>query len=229
MNKLSFKTRRETLNKLTEEKLDLLIIGGGITGAGLALQAGAQELNTGLIEMQDFAAGTSSRSTKLVHGGLRYLKQFEVELVAAITKEREVIYQNAPHIVQPDRMLLPVYDEPGASFTEFSAEVALDLYDRLAEVENEWSHTLISKEEVLEDIPALKEEGLIKGGLYLDYINDDARLTIETLKKASELGTLLANYVKATAFLYDENNQINGVKAEDVITGETYEIKALWS
>lgn len=226
MNKLSYDTRKQTINQLTEEKLDLLIIGGGITGAGLALQAGAQELKAGLIEMQDFAAGTSSRSTKLVHGGLRYLKQFEVELVADITKEREVIYQNAPHIVQPERMLLPVYDEPGASFTEFSADVALGLYDQLAEVEGEWSHSFISKEEVLEDIPGLKDEGLIKGGLYLDYINDDARLTLEILKKANELGTLLANYVKATAFLYDESDQIIGAEVEDVLTGDTYEIHA---
>lgn len=226
MNKLSIETRREIFTQLTAETLDLLIIGGGITGAGLALQAGAQELKTGLIEMQDFAAGTSSRSTKLVHGGLRYLKQFEVELVADITKERQVIYQNAPHIVQPEHMLLPVYEEPGASFTDFSANVALDLYDQLAEVNDKWAHTFISKEEVLEDIPTLKEEGLIKGGLYLDYINDDARLTIDILKKSSELGTLLANYVKATEFLYDENKQITGVKAEDVITGETYEIYA---
>lgn len=226
MNKLSYDTRKETINQLTEEKLDLLIIGGGITGAGLALQAGAQELKAGLVDMQDFAAGTSSRSTKLVHGGLRYLKQFEVELVADITKEREVIYQNAPHIVQPERMLLPVYEEPGASFTEFSADVALKLYDQLAEVEGEWSHDFISKEEVLEDIPELKDEGLIKGGLYLDYINDDARLTIEIMKKANELGTLLANYVKATAFIYDESDQIIGVQVEDVLTGETYEVHA---
>ena len=108
LSKLTYKNRTQTLKKLTEEKLDVLIIGGGITGAGLALQAGAQGLDAALIEMQDFAAGTSSRSTKLVHGGLRYLKQFEVELVADILKEREVIYHNAPHIVQPDRMLLPV-------------------------------------------------------------------------------------------------------------------------
>lgn len=223
---LSLDTRKQTLETLATEQLDLLIIGGGITGAGLALQAGAQELKAGLIEMQDFAAGTSSRSTKLVHGGLRYLKNFEVELVADITKEREVISKNAPHIVQAEWMLLPVYDEPGASFTDFSADVALDLYDRLAEVKDEWTHHFISREEVLDEIPALKEEGLLKGGMYLDYINDDARLTMEIMKKAADLGTLLANYVKATDFLYDDAGQITGVKAEDMLTGETFEIKA---
>ena len=109
----SSSTRSEAIKKMIEDELDLLIIGGGITGAGLALQAGAKNMSAGLIEMQDFAAGTSSRSTKLVHGGLRYLKQFEVELVSDIVKERRVLNQNAPHIVRPEKMLLPIYDEPG--------------------------------------------------------------------------------------------------------------------
>ena len=222
----SSKTRTEVIEKLASEQLDLLIIGGGITGAGLALQAGAKEMNAGLIEMQDFAAGTSSRSTKLVHGGLRYLKQFEVELVAEIVKERKVISNNAPHIVQPEKMLLPVYEEAGASFTAFSADIALDLYDRLAEVEDNWSYHFISRDEVLKEAPGIKEEGLINGGLYLDYINDDARLTIETLKKAHELGILLANYVKAIDFIYNQNGHIIGVLAEDILTQETFNIYA---
>src|SRR5690625_4808931 len=222
----SSKTRTEAIKKLTSEPLDLLIIGGGITGAGLALQAGAKDMKAGLIEMQDFAAGTSSRSTKLVHGGLRYLKQFEVELVSDIVKEREVINHNAPHIVKPEKMLLPVYEEEGASFTAFSADIALDLYDRLAEVDNKWSYSLISKDEVLKEAPTIKEEGLINGGLYLDYVNDDARLTIEILKKAHELGTLVTNYVKAIDFLYDNNGRIVGVLAKDLLSDETFEIHA---
>lgn len=216
----------QTIRKLAAEPLDVLIIGGGITGAGLALQAAAKDMRAGLIEMQDFAAGTSSRSTKLVHGGLRYLKQFEVELVAAIAKERFNIHENAPHIVRPDKMLLPIYEEEGASFTEFSGEVALDLYDRLAGVQGDWAYEMISKEKVLEKSPMIKEEGLVKGGLYLDYINDDARLTIEVIKKAHELGILLANYIKAIDYLYDEADQIIGVQAEDQISGEIIEIHA---
>lgn len=222
----SSSTRSEAIKKMIDEELDVLIIGGGITGAGLALQAGAKEITAGLIEMQDFAAGTSSRSTKLVHGGLRYLKQFEVELVSEIVKERQVLNQNAPHIVRPEKMLLPIYDEPGASFTAFSVDVALDLYDRLAEVDKEWSYHLISRDEVLEEAPGIKEENLINGGLYLDYVNDDARLTIEILKKANELGTLLANYVKAVDFIYNDKNRIIGVRAEDVLTNEIYDIHA---
>jgi len=224
--KFSSKTRTEAIEKLASEHLDVLIIGGGITGAGLALQAGVKEINAGLIEMEDFAAGTSSRSTKLVHGGLRYLKQFEVELVAEIVKERKIISNNAPHIVQPEKMLLPVYEEEGASFTAFSADIALDLYDRLAEVEEAWSYHFISRDEVLKEAPGIKEEGLINGGLYLDYINDDARLTIEIIKKAHELGTLIANYVKAVDFIYNQNDHIIGVLAEDVLTQKTFNIYA---
>ncbi|MDN6161516.1 MAG: glycerol-3-phosphate dehydrogenase/oxidase [Atopostipes sp.] len=222
----SAQIRKENIDQLSSEKMDVLIIGGGITGAGIALQAAAKGSSAGLIEMQDFAAGTSSRSTKLVHGGLRYLKQFEVELVAAIAKERENIHHNAPHIVKPDKMLLPIYDEEGASFTEFSGEVALDLYDHLAEVDDKWANELISKEKVLEKNPELREEGLVKGGLYLDYINDDARLTIEIIKKAQELGTLPVNYMEAVDYLYDDDMQIIGVKAKDEITGEEIKIHA---
>ena len=129
--KLSAETRRENIEWLKNNQLDLLVIGGGITGAGVALNASAKNMTIGLIEMQDFAAGASSRSTKLVHGGLRYLKNFEVELVANVARERAIIHQNAPHIVQPRKMLLPVYDEQDASFTDFSAEIALQLYDQL--------------------------------------------------------------------------------------------------
>ncbi|MER2063256.1 MAG: FAD-dependent oxidoreductase [Alkalibacterium sp.] len=222
----SAETRKKTINDLKKEKLDVLVIGGGITGAGIALHGAARDVNIGLIEMQDFAGGTSSRSTKLVHGGLRYLKQFDVELVADVAKERAVIGKNAPHIVQPDYMLMPVYDEPGASFNNFSAEVVLHLYDYLAEVDEEWAHYLKDTEEVLADEPLLKEADLLTGGFYLDYTNDDARLTIETIKKANELGAKPVNYVKAVDFLYDEKKQIKGVKAEDVLTGDIFEINA---
>ncbi|TVP91020.1 FAD-dependent oxidoreductase [Alkalibacterium sp.] len=222
----SAQTRKETIETLKKKKLDLLIIGGGITGAGLALQGAARDMDVGLVEMQDFAAGTSSRSSKLVHGGLRYLKQFDVELVADVAKEREVIGGNAPHIAQPSYMMMPVYDEPGASFNKFTAEVVLHLYDYLAEVDEKWAHYLVEKEEVLKEEPSLKEEGLLAGGFYLDYTNDDARLTIENIKKAHELGALITNYVKAEDFLYHEDNTVKGIKAKDTLSGESFEIEA---
>ncbi|MFC6464202.1 FAD-dependent oxidoreductase [Marinilactibacillus sp. GCM10026970] len=222
----SAQTRKDNIDKLKQTKLDLLIIGGGITGAGLALQAGAREMKAGLVEMQDFAAGTSSRSTKLVHGGLRYLKQFDVELVSDVAQERAVIGKNVPHVVQPSYMLMPVYDEPGASFNEFSAEVVLHLYDYLAHVEDEWAHYMVEKEAVIEEESGLRTEGLLGGGYYLDYTNDDSRLTTEIIKKAHDLGTLITNYVKAIDFIYDDADKIVGIKAEDTLNGEVFEIHA---
>lgn len=222
----SAQTRKDNIDKLKQTELDLLIIGGGITGAGLALQAGARNMKAGMIEMQDFAAGTSSRSTKLVHGGLRYLKQFDVELVADVAQERAVIGKNVPHVVQPSYMLMPVYDEPGASFNEFSAEVVLHLYDYLAKVDEDWAHYMVDKDKVMEEESDLRTEGLLGGGFYLDYTNDDSRLTTEIIKKAHDLGTLIANYVKAVDFIYDDQEKIVGIKAEDTLTGEVFEIHA---
>jgi len=111
----SKKTRQDNIDHMKQEELDLLIIGGGITGAGVAIQAAASGIKTGLIEMQDFAEGTSSRSTKLVHGGIRYLKTFDVEVVADTVGERAVVQQVAPHIPKPDPMLLPIYEGEGAT------------------------------------------------------------------------------------------------------------------
>lgn len=222
----SAKTRTENIEKLKRSNLELLIIGGGITGAGIALEAGSRGIAAGLIEMQDFSAGTSSRSTKLIHGGLRYLKQFEVEVVASVGQEREVIYNNASHIVKPTPMILPIYDEKGASFDSFSAKVALDLYDRLSEVQEEYKNYFLDKEEALKREPSLRKEGLQGAGVYLDYSSDDARLTIEIIKKAHEFGSILTNYVKAVDFIYGEDHQVSGVKAEDVLTGERFDIHA---
>lgn len=223
----SKETRRLALQKMQERDLDLLIIGGGITGVGVALQAAASGLDTGLIEMQDFAEGTSSRSTKLVHGGLRYLKQFDVEVVSDTVSERAVVQQIAPHIPKPDPMLLPVYDEPGSTFSMFRLKVAMDLYDLLAGVSNtSAANKVLTKEEVLKREPDLKQEGLLGGGVYLDFRNNDARLVIENIKRANRDGALIASHVKAEDFLLDDKGNIIGVKARDLLTDQEIIIKA---
>ena len=227
MMRFSKETRQRAIEKLQDRTLDLLVIGGGITGAGVALQSAASGLETGLIEMQDFAEGTSSRSTKLVHGGIRYLKQFDVEVVSDTVKERAVVQQIAPHIPKADRMLLPVYDEPGSTFSQFRLKVAMDLYDLLAGVTGTpLANKELTKEEVLERAPQLKQEGLLGGGEYLDYRNNDARLVIENIKRANQDGALVASRVKAVGYLKDEKGKVIGVKAEDVLTGNHFEIKA---
>ncbi|SNE39391.1 glycerol-3-phosphate dehydrogenase, truncation [Streptococcus pneumoniae] len=155
----SKKTRELSIKKMQERTLDLLIIGGGITGAGVALQAAASGLETGLIEMQDFAEGTSSRSTKLVHGGLRYLKQFDVEVVSDTVSERAVVQQIAPHIPKPDPMLLPVYDEDGATFSLFRLKVAHGLVRPFSRCEQHTNCEQGFEQERSLGTPAKLEEG----------------------------------------------------------------------
>lgn len=223
----SKKTRQDNIDHMEQEELDLLIIGGGITGAGVAIQAAASGIKTGLIEMQDFAEGTSSRSTKLVHGGIRYLKTFDVEVVADTVGERAVVQQVAPHIPKPDPMLLPIYEGEGATtFNMFSVKVAMDLYDKLAKVTGtKYENYTLTPEEVLEREPFLKKDGLTGAGVYLDFRNNDSRLVIDNIKKAAEDGAYLVSKMKATGFIYD-GDQIIGVKARDLLSDEVIEIRA---
>lgn len=220
-------TRQENIKRLKDEGLDLLVIGGGITGAGVAVQAVASGIKTGLIEMQDFAEGTSSRSTKLVHGGIRYLKTFDVEVVSDTVKERAVVQGIAPHIPRPFPMLLPIYDDPSSTFNMFSLKVAMDLYDRLAGVDGtKYANYTIDREEVVQREPNINQENLLGAGVYLDYVNNDSRLVIENIKEANDLGGIIANRVKAVSAIYDSDGIINGVIAEDGLTKEKFEIRA---
>lgn len=223
----SYESRNQGIKKVKESTADVLIIGGGITGAGVALQAAASGMKTVLVEMQDFAEGTSSRSTKLVHGGIRYLKTFDVEVVSDTVKERANVQKVAPHIPKPDPMLLPIYDEPGATFNMFSVKIAMDLYDQLANVTNTpYANYVLSKEEVLEREPQLKQENLLGGGVYLDFRNNDARLVIENIKRAHEDGGVMLSKTKVIRILHDENGKVNGATVEDLLTGEQFDIHA---
>lgn len=223
----SFKTRQTNIQQAKDQTLDLLVIGGGITGAGVAVQAAAAGMKTALVEMQDFAEGTSSRSTKLVHGGIRYLKTFDVEVVADTVKERANVQKIAPHIPKPDPMLMPIYDEPGATFNLFSIKVAMDLYDQLAGVTGtRYANYLLTKEEVLAREPQLSADNLQGGGVYLDFRNNDARLVIENIKQAQADGGMMISRAKVTDILHDETGRVIGATVEDLITGETFAIHA---
>lgn len=223
----SKETRQLAINKMKDRTLDLLIIGGGITGAGVAVQSAASGLETGLIEMQDFAEGTSSRSTKLVHGGLRYLKNFDIEVVNDTVTERAVVQQIAPHIPKPDPMLLPIYEEEGTTFDMFRLKVAMDLYDSLAGVtQTEYANSTLSKEKIINRVPDIQKENLQGGGSYLDYNNNDARLVIENVKRANQDGALIASRVKAVDYLFNDVGKIKGVVAEDVLSEERFEVQA---
>jgi glycerol-3-phosphate dehydrogenase len=219
----SSRKRQILLEQMSENVYDVLIIGGGITGCGIALDAASRGLKTALVEMQDFAAGTSSRSTKLVHGGLRYLKQFEIKMVSEVGKERAIVYENGPHVTTPEWMLLPIYKE--GTFGKFTTSIGLKLYDYLAGVKKSERRKMLSAEETLKKEPLLKQEGLLGGGYYVEYRTDDARLTMEVIKKAAELGAHAVNYVKVEEFLYQEK-KVFGVRCVDQISQHSYNIYA---
>src|SRR5699024_4095645 len=186
LNPVSSHNRNHTKSELQQNELDVLVIGGGITGAGIALDAKQRGMNVGLVEMQDFAAGTSSRSTKLVRGGLRYLKQFEVGLVAEVGKERAIVYENGPHVTTPEWMLLPFHK--GGTFGPFTTNIGLRVYDFLAGVKKNERRKMLSPKEALKTEPLIKEENLRGAGYYVEYKTDDARLTIEVMKKEVQKG-----------------------------------------
>ncbi|MGW6300352.1 glycerol-3-phosphate dehydrogenase/oxidase [Peribacillus butanolivorans] len=215
--------REETIELLKKEKFDVLVIGGGITGAGISLDATTRGMKVALVEMQDFAAGTSSRSTKLVHGGLRYLKQFEIKMVAEVGKEREIVYENGPHVTTPERMLLPMHK--GGTFGKFSTSIGLRVYDFLAGVKKSERRKMLSVSETLKMEPLVKKEGLKGGGHYVEYRTDDARLTIEVMKAAVDKGATPINYTKVEKLLY-ENGKVVGVQVNDILSGNQYEIYA---
>lgn len=226
MSKLSFKYRKETVEQLKENQYDLFIIGGGITGAGVAIQAAASGLKTALVDMQDFSEGTSSRSTKLVHGGIRYLKNFDLEVVSDTVTERATVHNIAPHIPQPDPMLMPLYDEPKVTFNPLRLQIAMDIYDSLAGVkDSQYANEMLSKDEVLSRQPDLMAEGLIGGGKYLDFNNNDSRLVIENIKQANDDGADLLSHAKVVGFEY-KNDKIVAVKVEDLLSGETFTVKS---
>ena len=215
--------RKGYLEQMAQEELDILVIGGGITGAGIALDAVDRGLHTGLVEMQDFAAGTSSRSTKLVHGGLRYLKQLDFKVVSETGKERAIVYENAPHVTNPEWMMLPIIK--GGTYGKLATSVGLRVYDLLAGVRRKERRKMLSKEETLQREPLLRTDMLKGGGVYVEYKTDDARLTLETVKAAVERGALATNYTKAENLIY-EQGKVKGAVVKDLETGETYEIKA---
>ena len=216
-------TRKHQLDHMSKFEYDLLIIGGGITGAGIALDASMRGLNVALVEMQDFSQGTSSRSTKLIHGGLRYLKQMQVNVVRETGRERAIVYENGPHVTTPEWMLLPFHK--GGTFGEFTTSLGLKVYDSLAQVDKNERRNMLTKKEVIERVPNIKTDGLRGGGHYVEYKTDDARLTVEVMKKAASYGADAVNYVKAEGFLYD-NGTVSGITARDVLRDETYEIKS---
>lgn len=223
MNNFSGLNRVSINRKFASQEFDLLIIGGGITGAGIALDASSRGMKVALIEKNDFASGTSSKSTKLIHGGLRYLKQFDFWLVKEVGSERAVVHKLAPHLVIPEKMLLPLIKD--GTYGSWLTSIGLKIYDILANVEGEDKRKMLNKEAALKIEPLLPKNILEGAGYYAEYRTDDARLTLEVLKTALNYKTTALNYCKAIKFIY-ANERVRGVEAFDTILNRSLKIKA---
>ncbi len=216
--------RAVSISAFRQNTYDVLVIGGGITGAGIALDAATRGLSVALIEKGDYASGTSSKSTKLIHGGLRYLKQLDVALVREVGQERAAVHRLAPHLVQPEKMLIPILRN--GQMGKFTTSMALWVYDKLADVGGDDQRRMLSREATLKREPMLDATRVEGGAVYAEYRTDDARLTIENLKTAAVFGATCANYVRATELLRDAQGQVKGARVSDELSGETLEIKA---
>jgi glycerol-3-phosphate dehydrogenase len=220
--------RREEMVRKVRERAeqrkpwDIVVIGGGATGMGVAVDAAARGLDLVLVEGHDFGKGTSSRSTKLVHGGVRYLEQGNVPLVMSALKERGLLRQNAPHLVHDLAFVVPNYSWWEAPFYG----IGLKLYDLLAGKYGFGASKVLTKEETLERLPALEPEELRGGVIYFDGQFDDARLLIHLAMTAADHGATLLNYCPAIDLLRDAEGYINGITARDEETGEAMTIHA---
>src|SRR5260221_6018994 len=229
MGDLSATGRRLALARMAETPLDVLVIGGGITGAGVALDAAARGYSVGLVERGDFASGTSSQSTKLVHGGIRYLPQLDIPLVREALVERGRLLRNAPHLVHPLTFILPLYASsrhpvglpiapPFGMGLDLILDTGLALYDELAGKQNLGKHRRIDRDEVLARARCLTPAGLKTGFIYHDAQTDDTRLTLAVLRTAAEHGALLANYCGVTGFAHD--GRVAGVYVRETLPGD---------
>jgi len=236
MEPLAATARTANVERLARERFDVLVIGGGITGAGVALDAAARGYRVALIEKVDFASGTSSKSTKLAHGGIRYLPQFDLAMVHEALVERGLMVRHAPFLVRPQPFILPVYEHmrwpsglPVRPPTDFGLGFVLDIglwmYDLMAGRLNIGRHKSISAKETLRRAPRLRSTGLKKAFLYYDAQTNDAQLTVTVLRTAAQFGAVVTNYTEVTGFTRAQG-KLNGAVVRDVLTNQGCSVSA---
>ena len=211
-------TRTANLSRMAEGTFDVLVIGGGITGAGIALDAAARGLSVALVEKNDFASGTSGRSSRLIHGGIRYLEQRDFALVRESLRERRTLLRLAPHLVRP----VPVYMLADSPRSRALYQGGLAGYDLLAAGRNVGHHRSVRAEQFLQAAPGLA--GRPRGYRYYECQTDDARLTIEVARTAQAYGAVLANHARADGLL--GGARVTGASVVDELTGQRFEIRA---
>lgn len=219
MNRLTFK---QQIGNTASVVWDIIVIGGGATGLGVAMDAAQRGYRTLLLEQSDFAKGTSSRSTKLVHGGVRYLAQGDVGLVKEALHERGLLLANAPHLAHDQEFIIPYYKWWQGPFYG----IGLKVYDLLSGHLSLGPSKVIGRNAVIKALPAIRREKLKGGIVYHDGQFDDARLAINIAQTAAEQGAILLNYFKVIGLDKDNTGKISGVNAQDEETGETYQFRA---
>ncbi|MBO0860819.1 MAG: glycerol-3-phosphate dehydrogenase/oxidase [Chloracidobacterium sp.] len=223
----SWRAREEALSRFAEEIFDVLIIGGGITGAGLALDAATRGLRVALVEKRDFAAGASSRSTKLIHGGLRYLEHFDFALVREGLRERSILTRNAPRLACPFPFVIPIYKNRRRNYDRpLKMRLGLWLYDLLAGRRNLARHRRLSRGDALRLAPQLDPRGLKGAFLYYDAVTNDSRLVVEVIKQSRRRGAEIANYTRVAGFIKNGKGKIEGACLRDELTGGEIECRA---
>lgn len=218
----SFQKRLINITKMQKQTYDLVIVGGGITGAGVARDAASRGMKVALIEARDFSEGTSSRSSKLIHGGIRYLENLEFGLVFESLSERSHLFEMAPHLVHPLRFMLPVYKNSRVGM--FKLGLGMWLYDALALFQAPRMHECLSKDETMERMPYLDDTDLRGSYEYSDAYMDDDRLVIETLRSADLYGAHCVNYVEAQSPVYNENGKLVALNCVDKNSNKTFKI-----
>lgn len=224
MKTFSFQDRLQNIEKMKEQEFDLVIIGGGINGAGVARDATARGMSVALVEGNDFASGTSSRSSKMIHGGIRYLENMEFKLVFEALNERTKLFEMAPHLVHPIRFMLPLYKESRVGM--FKMGMGMWLYDALALFQVPEMHERLNSKSSVEHMPSIRTKDLQGSYIYSDAYMDDDRLVHETLRAANENGAVCASYVKATGAAFNTEGHISAVFCEDQISKNKFSIKA---
>ena len=215
--------RKDSIDRIAAvTQWDLLVIGGGATGLGIALDATLRGYKTLLAEQADFAKGTSSRSTKLVHGGVRYLAQGDIKLVREASIERGLLHRNAPHLVKDQTFIVPVY----SLWSRLKYTIGLKLYDKISGKLSLGPSEFISRKETMEKLPGVRSKGLKGGVLYYDGQFDDARLAINLAQTIIENGSEAINYMKVTGLLKNEEGQVNGAMLSDTETNNSFPVKA---
>lgn len=222
MKKFNHKQRQKNIEALTENEFDVLIVGGGINGAGIAREAAFRGMKVALIEANDFASGTSSRSSKLIHGGIRYLENLEFKLVFEALNERSYLFEMAPHLVHPLQFMIPLFKSSRVGM--FKMGLGMWLYDVLALFQTPEIHDRLNSRQTTDLQPEVQSKDLLGSYLYYDAYMDDDRLVLETLRSAHEKGAIIANYIKANSYEYKHNWHCFDV--EDIIARKKFSIKA---